>query len=74
MTKYYELRNKSPSDLLRRNFSQSHTEARLFDNVRVGKLQPWIEVMLANCRDIWERDYAHLAPHKNVKKRDAFEE
>ena len=29
--------------------------------------------MLANCRDIWERDYAHLASHKNVKKRDAFE-
>jgi hypothetical protein len=24
--------------------------------------------MLANCRDIWERDYAHLAPHKKVKK------
>jgi hypothetical protein len=30
--------------------------------------------MLANCRDIWERYYAHLAPHKKVKKRDAFEE
>jgi hypothetical protein len=30
--------------------------------------------MLANCRDIWERDYTHLAPHKKVKKRDAFEE
>jgi hypothetical protein len=30
--------------------------------------------MLANYRDIWERDYAHLAPHKTVKKRDAFEE
>src|SRR5438270_496121 len=29
--------------------------------------------MLAICRDIWERNYAHLAPHKNVKKRDAFE-
>jgi len=29
--------------------------------------------MLANCRDIWERDYAHFAPHKKVKKRDAFE-
>jgi len=29
---------------------------------------------LANCRDIWERDYARLAPHKKVKKRDAFEE
>jgi hypothetical protein len=28
--------------------------------------------MLANCRDVWERDYAHLAPRK--KKRDAFEE
>ena len=30
--------------------------------------------MLANCRDIWGRDHAHLAPHKKVKKRDAFEE
>jgi hypothetical protein len=30
--------------------------------------------MLANCRDIWERDYAHLAPHKKVKKKDTFEE
>jgi hypothetical protein len=30
--------------------------------------------VLANCRDIWERDYASLAPHKKVKKRDAFEE
>jgi hypothetical protein len=45
----------------------------LFDNAWVGKLQSWIEVMLANCRDIWERDYVHLAPHKKVK-RDAFEE
>ena len=31
--------------------------------------------MLANCRDTWERDYAHLAPNKKMKKkRDAFEE
>ena len=30
--------------------------------------------MLANCREIWERDYAHLAPNKKMKKRDAFEE
>jgi hypothetical protein len=44
-----------------------------FDNSWVGKLQPWVEVMLANCRDIWERDYAQLAPHKKMK-RDAFEE
>jgi hypothetical protein len=29
---------------------------------------------LANCRDIWERDYAHLALQKEVKKRDAFKE
>ena len=27
-----------------------------------------------NCREIWERDYAHLAPDKRMKKRDAFEE
>ena len=41
----------------------------------LGKLQPWIEVVLASCRDIWERDYAHLAPHKKMKKkRDAFVE
>jgi hypothetical protein len=32
------------------------------------------QVMLTNCRCIWEQDYAHLAPHKKVKKRDAFEE
>jgi hypothetical protein len=30
--------------------------------------------MLTNCRDIWERDYAYLAPHKKVKRRDTFEE
>jgi hypothetical protein len=36
----------------------------LSDNSWVSKLQPWIEVMLANYRDIWERDYAHLALHK----------
>jgi hypothetical protein len=30
--------------------------------------------MLANCRGTWEEDYTHLAPHKKVKKRDAFEE
>jgi hypothetical protein len=30
--------------------------------------------MLANCKDIWEQDYAHLALHKKLKKRDAFEE
>ena len=29
---------------------------------------------MANCRDIWERDYAHLALQKKVEKRDAFEE
>ena len=45
-----------------------------FDNALVDKPQPSVEVMLANCRDIWERDYAHLAPHKKMKKRDAFEE
>jgi hypothetical protein len=30
--------------------------------------------MLTNCMDIWERDYAHLALHKKVKKGNAFEE
>ena len=30
--------------------------------------------MLASCRDNWERDFARLAPHKKMKKRDAFEE
>ena len=30
--------------------------------------------MLANCSDIWKQDYAHLAPSKKMKKRDAFEE
>ena len=35
--------------------------------------------MLANWRDIWERDYTHLVSHKKKKKkkkkkRDAFEE
>ena len=29
---------------------------------------------MTNCRDVWERDYAHLAPQKKTKKRDAFEE
>jgi hypothetical protein len=29
--------------------------------------------MLANCRDIWEQDYAYLASQK-IKERDAFEE
>ncbi len=29
---------------------------------------------MVNCRDVWERDYAHLAPQKKMKKRDAFEE
>jgi|ERR1700722_3825758 len=29
--------------------------------------------MLANCRDIWERDCACPAPYKKVKKKDAFE-
>jgi len=30
--------------------------------------------MLANCRDAWDRDYAHLVSRKKMKKRDAFEE
>jgi hypothetical protein len=30
--------------------------------------------MLTNYKDVWERDYAHLAPQKKMKKRDAFEE
>ena len=29
---------------------------------------------MANCRDNWERDYAHLALQKEVKKRDALDE
>jgi hypothetical protein len=61
------------SSLLSRNFLNP-TETRLFDNALVSGLQPWIEVMLANYRDIWERGYAHLAPHKKVKKRDALDE
>jgi hypothetical protein len=60
------------SSLLSRNFFNS-TETRLFDNALVSRLRPWVEVMLANYRDIWERGYAHLAPHKKVK-RDAFDE
>jgi hypothetical protein len=30
--------------------------------------------MLINYKDVWERDYAHLAPQKKMKKRDAFKE
>jgi hypothetical protein len=45
-----------------------------FDNTWVGKLQPWVEVILANCRDTWEWDYARLTPQKKIKKRDACEE
>jgi hypothetical protein len=31
--------------------------------------------MLANYKDVWERDYAHLASQKKMKKkRDAFKE
>lgn len=44
--------------------SISHRGRDLFDNSWVGKLQLLIEVMLANCTDNWERDYAHLAPDK----------
>jgi hypothetical protein len=61
------------SSLLSRNFLNP-TETRLFDNALVSRLQPWIEVMLANYRDIWERGYTHLTPHKKVKKRDTFDQ
>jgi hypothetical protein len=30
--------------------------------------------MLANCRDVWERGCAYLAPYRKVNKRDAIEE
>jgi hypothetical protein len=46
MTKYCELTDKSYqiyAAAQRRDF---------FDNARVDKLQPLVEVMLANCRDI----------------------
>src|ERR1700730_1498192 len=55
-------------------FSIPHRGAPFSIMPGFGKLQSRIEVVLANCRDIWERDYAYLAPHKKVKKRDAFEE
>jgi hypothetical protein len=37
------------------------------------RLQRWIEVMLADCRDVWHRDSAHLASLKQMM-RDAFKE
>jgi hAT family C-terminal dimerisation region len=74
MTKYYQLTDKSHQIYAAATFLNPTQRRDFFDNSWVGKLQPWIEVMLSNCRDIWERDYAHLAPHKKMKKRDAFEE
>jgi hypothetical protein len=53
-------------------FYQIYAAAQRATMPGFGKLQPRIDVMLANYRDIRERDYAHLAPYKKVKKRDAF--
>ena len=74
MTKYYELTIGAHQTYSAATFLNLIQRCDVFDNAWVSKLQPWIEVMLVNCREIWERDYAHLAPHKNVKRRDAFEE
>ena len=78
MTKYYVLTDKSHRIYAAATFLNPTKRRDFFDNAWVGKLQPWVEVMLANCRDIWEQDYAHLAPRKKKKKkkkkRDAFEE
>jgi hypothetical protein len=51
----------------------------IFNDSRGGSFKPWVEVMLANRRDVWDRDYVHLAPRmkkkkkKKKKKRDAFD-
>jgi hypothetical protein len=74
MTKYYELTDRSHQIYATATFLNPTQRRDFFDSAWVGKLQPWVEIMLANCRDIWERDYAHLAPHKKAKQRDAFEE
>jgi hypothetical protein len=70
----YQLTDKSHQIYAAATFLNPTQRRDFFDNAWVGKLEPWIEVMLANCRDIWQRDYAHLAPHRKMKKRDAFEE
>jgi hypothetical protein len=76
VTKYYTLTDKSHQIYAAATFLNPTQRCDFFENSWIGKLQPWVEVMLANCRDVWERDYAHLTPHKKMKKkkRDAFEE
>jgi hAT family C-terminal dimerisation region len=74
MTKYYELTDKSHQIYAVATFLNPTQRRDFSDNAWVGELQPWIEVMLANYRGTWEREYAHLAPQRKIKKRDAFEE
>jgi hypothetical protein len=41
----------------------------IFNDSGVESFKPWVEVMLANLRDVWDRDYVHLAPRMKKKRR-----
>jgi hypothetical protein len=70
MKKYYELTDKSHQIYAAATFLNPTQRRDFFDSSWISQLRPWVLVMLANCRDIWERDYAR----KKIKQRDAFED
>jgi hypothetical protein len=41
---------------------------------RLADLRPWIPMMEGHCRDLWQREYSHLASKEDdTKPKDAFE-
>jgi hAT family C-terminal dimerisation region len=74
MKKYYELIDKSHQIYAAATFLNPIQRRDFFDNFWTAELRPWVSATLANCRDIWERDYAHFTPRKRIKQRDTFKD
>src|SRR5271170_7464980 len=53
MTKYYQLTDKSHQIYAAATFLNPTQRRDFFDDSWSGRLRLWIEVMLANCRDVW---------------------
>jgi hAT family protein len=73
MMKYYKLTDKSHQLYAAATFLNPTQRRDFFDTNWTGELQPWVLVMLGNCREFWEQHYEPLAPRKKMKT-DAFEE
>jgi hypothetical protein len=65
MMKYYELTDKSHQIYAAATFLNPTERLDFFDANWVGELEPWILEIKGHCRDLWEREYSHLANKKD---------